>query len=67
MTTEKENEIHRKLYDITMSATMIRQNISKAKLAETPEEREKIFQDILKDALTIEGIAISVNGGYFER
>ena len=67
MTTEKENEINKKLYDISMAATFIRHNVAKAKLAETPEEREKIYQNILKDALTIEGIAISVNGGYFEQ
>lgn len=66
MTTEKENEINGKLYDITMAATFIRNNISKAKLAESQEEREKIYKDILKDAHFIEGLATSVNGGYFE-
>lgn len=67
MTNTKENEIHRKLYDITLAATFIRKNISKAKLAETTEEREKIYQDILKDALFIEGLATSVNSGHFNK
>ena len=67
MTTEKENEINKKLYDISNAATFIRHNVAKAKLAETPEEREKIYQNILKDALFIEGLATSVNGGYFEQ
>lgn len=67
MTTEKENEINKKLYDISLAATMIRLNVSKAKLAENPEEREKIYQSILKDTLFIEGLSTSINGGYYEK
>ena len=67
MTSEKENEVHQKLYDISMASTMIRHNISKLKTSETPEEREKIYQHMLKDALFIEGLATSINGGYYEK
>lgn len=66
MTTEKENEIHKKLYDISLAATMIRINANKAKGA-TPEKLEEIYKNVVKDALFIEGLATSINGGHYNK
>jgi hypothetical protein len=65
---QHENKTHKKFHDISMAALTIKRNIHQALLtAETPEEVERILKGILQDANFIEEIALSVNGGIYDK